>query len=100
MEELLRKIKTSLRISHTVLDDDILDSINECLRELRTLGVKSSMLDVSQELDPLVRSAVKLYCKATYTDDSAKAQRYMDGYDSLKSFLMMAEDYKEAPGDE
>ena len=98
---LLSKIKTSIRIKHTALDEDVTDTIAACLADLRVCGVHASMLDPSKGLDPLVLNAVKLYCKAEYTDDPAKAARYMSGYDGLKSCLMMAEEYiEEAVTDE
>lgn len=99
---LLKKIKTSIRISHTALDDDVDDNITACLADLRVVGVMAEKLDPSQELDPLILRAVKMYCKAEYTDDPAKAARYQAGYDALKSSLMMAENYgyKGAEADE
>lgn len=102
MDELLSKIKTSIRISHTALDDDVLDNIHACLADLKGCGVVESKLDTSKELDPLILNAVKLYCKAEYTDDPTKAARYTEGYDKLKSFLMMAEGYgyEEADSDD
>lgn len=90
---LLSKIKTSIRISHDVLNEDIADNIEACIADLRSVGILESKLDLSQDLDPLILSAVKSYCKAQYTDDTAKAARYQAGYDSLKSSLMMAEGY-------
>ncbi len=95
-ESLLSKIKTSLRISHTALDEDVLDNISACLADLRVCGLREDKLSTDTELDPLVLNAVKLYCKAAYTDDPVKAARYQGGYDALKSCLMMAEGYKEA----
>lgn len=92
-EGLLEKIKTGLRISHTALDEDVQDTIEACLADLLVCGVRAEKLDASQELDPLVLNAVKLYCKANYTDDTVKAARYQGGYDALKSCLMMAEGY-------
>lgn len=90
---ILAKVKTSLRISHTVLDEDVADSVNACLADLRMAGILESKLDGSRGLDPLILNAVKLYCKAGYTDDTAKAARYQDGYDALKACLMLAEGY-------
>lgn len=95
-ESLLSKIKTSLRISHTALDEDVLDNISACLTDLRVCGLHEDKLSTDVELDPLILNAVKLYCKAAYTDDPVKAARYQGGYDALKSCLMMAEGYKEA----
>ena len=99
---LLKKIKTSIRISHNALDDDVDDNITACLADLCVVGVLAEKLDPSQELDPLILRAVKMYCKKEYTDDPDKAARYQAGYDSLKACLMMAEGYgyKEADSDE
>lgn len=101
-EELLKKVKASLRISHTALDEDVQDNIQACLADLRMCGVMEGKLDTSKELDPLVLNAVKLYCKKEYTDDPVKAARYQGGYDAMKSCLMMAEgySYEEAVADE
>lgn len=93
---LIEKIKTSLRIKHTALDEDLTDTIAACFTDLRNLGgLNESVLDPTKDLDPLVLNAVKLYCKAEYTDDPARAARYRDGYDSLKACMMMAEEYCE-----
>jgi hypothetical protein len=45
------------------------------------------------EGDPLILNAVKLFCKASYTDDTGKAVAYQARYDAMKSCLMMAEGY-------
>ena len=93
-QELLLKIKTSLRISHTALDEDVEDTVAACLADLRVCGVQDALTAADlAELDPLILRAVKIYCKAVYTDDPAKAARYQEGYDALKSCLMMAEGY-------
>ena len=86
--DLLKKIKTSLRISHSVLDDDVTDTIEACLRDLKVCGVMEP-----QPTDPLILNAVKLFCKAEYTDDTGKAAAYLERYNALKSCLMMAKEY-------
>lgn len=87
-QELLTKIKNSLRISHSMLDDDVADSIEACLQDLKVCGVMNP-----DATDPLILNAVKLFCKAAYTDDTEKAAAYQARYDALKSCLMMAEGY-------
>lgn len=94
-KELIDKIKISLRISHDALDGDIEDSIGACFADLAVCGVK-----VTDENDPLILSAVKLYCKAAYTDDQNKAGAYMARYDALKACLMMAKNYGWTDDDE
>lgn len=90
---IVRKIKTSIRINHTVLDEDITDTIAAALADLGVCGVHEPPADDPQQMDPLILNAVKLYCKAEYTPDAAKAAEYQTRYDKLKSCLMMAEGY-------
>lgn len=90
---LLLKIKTYLRISHTALDDDISDTITACFRDLQVCGVSAPAPDDPQEPDPLILNAVKLYCKAHFTDDTGKAGEFLKRYDALKASLMMASEY-------
>ena len=97
---LLLKIKNALRISHSALDDDLSDTVAACLMDLKVCGVKAPEPDDPQETDPLVLNAIKLYCRKEFTDDPAKAADYQSRYDSLKSCLMMAENYREGVGDE
>ena len=92
---LLLKIKNNIRISHTKLDEDVTDTIQAALADLKVCGVKIPQTEDAQELDPLVLNAVKLYCKAEYTDDPAKAATYMERYNALKASLMMAEGYRD-----
>jgi hypothetical protein len=102
MDELLNKIKASIRITHDKLNEDVADTIEACLADLKVCGLRDEKLDTTKELDPLILNAVKLYCKAAYTDDPVKAARYQGGYDAMKSCLMYAEGYswKEAGTDE
>jgi hypothetical protein len=100
-QSLLLKIKINLRITHSVLDDDLSDTIAACLEDLKVCGVRTPEPDNIQDFDPLILNAVKLYCRKEYTDDTGKAAEYQKRYDSLKSCLMMASEYKkEAPSDD
>lgn len=94
--DLLTKIKTALRVSHTKLDEDIKADIDACMADLKICGVVHA-----QEDDPLILNAVKLWCRSLYTDDPAKGQQFLDRYGALKACLMMAEGYgREADPDE
>lgn len=92
-QDLLLKIKNNLRISHSVLDDDLTDTIEACLQDLKVCGVQVPASDDPLGYDPLILNAIKLYSKAAYTDDTGKAAAYQARYDALKSCLMMAEGY-------
>lgn len=97
---LVPKIKTSIRISHARLDDDIEDTILAALKDLQVCGITAPPAEDPDSVDPLILNAVKLYCKAEYTDDTAKAAEYQRRYDSMKSSLMMAEGYREVASNE
>ena len=91
----IEKVKVNLRISHSKLDEDLADTIEACLADLATCGVA-----VPREDDPLILSAIKVFCRKEYTDDTAKAAEYQKRYDAMKASLMMAEGYREDVGDE
>ena len=95
--ETLFKINTALRISHNVLDSDIMGDIDACISDLKVCGIIEP-----QETDPLIMNAVKLWCRSLYTDDTGKGAEYLRRYEALKACLMMAEGYgwKEADPDE
>ena len=97
---LVLKIKNNIRIKHTALDDDIEDTIEAALSDLKVCGVGIPEPEDSDIMDPLILNAVKLFCKVEYTDDSGKAAEYQRRYDSLKTCLMMSEKYREVPASE
>ncbi len=88
MDELLNKVKTAIRIKHTALDDDIADNIQACLLDLKMHGIEYAGAE-----DQLIQNAVKLYCKAEYTDDPAKAEKFGERYAKLRDSLKAAEGY-------
>lgn len=84
----LTKIKLALRISHSALDEDIRADIEGCLADL-----KAARIIDPQDTDPLIFNAIKLWCKANYTDDAAKGAEYLRRYEALRGALQMAEGY-------
>lgn len=85
---MLENVKLALRIKHNALDDDIQATIDACLADLEVCGVVHAPTG-----DPLILNAIKLYCRAFYTDDTAKGAEYLKRYEALKACLMMAEGY-------
>ncbi len=92
---LLQRVKTALRVSHAVLDGDIQADIDACMADLKMCGVAFDAVDP----DALIFNAIKLYCRATYTDDPAKGAEYMQRYNALKGSLMLASEYKAVTSD-
>lgn len=94
--ETLNKVKAFIRISHDKLNEDIQGSIESCLSDLKMHGVV-----YKDDTDPLILNAIKLYCKALYTDDTAKAAEYQSRYTALRDSLKAAKGYGwKEPADE
>lgn len=84
----IEKVKRALRISHTKLDTEVSDDIDECLADLISVG-----LVAPEETDPLILAAIKNHAKSNFTDDGAKAAEYLARYEKQKASLMMNDDY-------
>lgn len=70
---MLDKVKLALRISHTLLDSDIQDTIDTARAELVRAGVDSELANSDNKL---VSEAIKTYCKMIYGSD----QKLVEGY--------------------
>lgn len=91
---LIDSVKTTLRISHDKLDDDISQHISACLDDMKRLGI-SIPDDVEDVADiPLLFSAVKIYCMAQF-DFLNKGEQYKKGYESLRDSLSLSGSYRE-----
>lgn len=86
--ETVGKIKTALRIRHDKLDGDVADMIDACLADLEICGIVQP-----DEADAIILSAIKLYCRANFEDDTQRAADFQKRYDALKGCLMVASGY-------
>lgn len=85
-EESVKKIKRFLRFSHDRLDEEIGDTVDECLADLRSVGI------FAMEGETLIFSAVKLYCKAAFSEDPDESAKWMARYEDMKKSLQIAVD--------
>ncbi|MDR2898695.1 MAG: DNA-packaging protein [Clostridiales bacterium] len=87
MDELIKSVKLSLRITNDAFNQEIEELIASCKMELSLAGI--TKLD---EADPLINRAIIIYCKANfgYSEDSEKFHR---SYNCLKASLSLAGDY-------
>lgn len=87
---MLNKVKLALRRSGkvTVLDEEILDLIEEAKLDLETSGV----VNINEE-DPLIRKAIKTYCKANFGLENKDSEKYENSYESIKNKLALCGDY-------
>ena len=84
---MLEKIKMSLRINHTALDDELIDMIAAAKRDLARVG----LINIA-DTDTLIIQAVKLYCK-WHLNFEGEAERYMNAYTALAQSLSLSGDY-------
>lgn len=89
-QQLLEKIRKSLRISHTKLDDDIHDLIEAAKMDLKIGGVMKI-----DEADPLIIRAISLYAKSASGYFENMSERYEESYTMLKISLALAGDYND-----
>lgn len=90
---LLNAVKTALRISHSKLDDEIMQHIRACIDDMKRLGIAvPEYYDLASDI-PLLLAAIKLYCMAQF-DFLGKGEQYKKGYESLRDVLSMSSDYK------
>ncbi|OPJ58445.1 head-tail connector protein [Clostridium oryzae] len=87
---LIDKVKLSLKIDDSTMDEDIQDSIAAAKADLELSGVAKSNI---VETDPLIIRAVKTFCKAEYSISNEEANRYRDWYNSLKTSLAASTKY-------
>lgn len=84
---LLDDVKANLRISGNALNADIQDDIDAALMDLERVGI-----DTSDQSQPLIVKAVKLYCR-WQQDYMGKGEQYCKAYTGLMQALSSAGDY-------
>lgn len=87
-ENILHDVKAAVRIKSDAAGQEVLDLIESCIMDLEISGVY-----VCSENDPLVKQAVKLYCKANYGYDE-NTERFREAYESLKISMSLSGDYE------
>ena len=88
---MLAAVKENLRISGTALDTDLQDDIDAALMDLHRVGI-----DVTDQSQPLIIKAVKLYCR-WQQDYMGKGEQYCKAYTGLMQALSLAGDYIAEP---
>jgi uncharacterized phage protein (predicted DNA packaging) len=88
---MLNVIKNALRINGDDLDVEIIDLIESAKADLILSGVHK---DKVKDIDPLIKRAVTVYCKAHFGYDDPKiAERFEQSYISLKHHLTLSTEY-------
>lgn len=70
---MLDKVKLALRITHTMLDSDIQDTINTARSEMVRAGVSEELANSDINL---VQQAIKTFCQWQYCNDEKKTDGF------------------------
>ncbi|MDD9148155.1 head-tail connector protein [Sporolactobacillus sp. CQH2019] len=92
---LLPDVKTALRVTHTALDSEINDLILAARKDLFYSGVGQAVSEATDSIDPLIKRAIVVYCKANFLDNVADTERFQLSYDLLKTHLALSGDYQD-----
>lgn len=94
--EMLNRVKMSLRITTNAFDDEIKDLIQSARLDLGISGVV-----IPFELDALVRQAIVTYCKVHFGTPSTEYEfrNLKASYDEQKAQLQMSSGYTIWTGD-
>ena len=84
---MLAAVKENLRITTTALDTDLQGDIDAALMDLQRIGI-----DTSDQSQPLIIKAVKLYCR-WQQDYKGKGEQWCKAYTGLMQSLSLAGDY-------
>jgi uncharacterized phage protein (predicted DNA packaging) len=85
---MLESIRLALRIKSSAFDEEILELIESSKTDLKMSGITNI-----KEEDPLIRQAIKTYCKANFGLDNKDSEKYQSSYDMLKQHLSLCGDY-------
>lgn len=85
---MLTSIKLALRIKSSAFDEEITELIESSKIDLQISGITKIKED-----DPLIRQAIKTYCKANFGLDNKDSEKYQSSYESLKQHLSLCGDY-------
>ena len=88
---MLDLVKKWLRIrsDNTAFDDEVRGLIDACKQDLRRRGIKAA------DNDPLIKQAIKLYCKANFGYGGNDADKFQKSYESLAVSLSLSGEYLE-----
>lgn len=92
---MLEQLKTSLRISHNKLDDDLKANILACIEDLKKVGVTVIEYDGNEDDflgNELQLKAIELYIKWQY-DFNGKGEQFRKNYESLRDSMALSNLY-------
>ena len=92
-EQYISDIRQRLRVSHNLLDTEIVDIIQAAKDDLRISGILQNKID--DEDDSLIKRAVVFFAKADFGLDNTDSEKHMKCYETLKIHLMLSAEYRQ-----
>ena len=92
-QEWVEEVKRNIRAKSSGADQEAKGLIEACLKDLEIAGVY-----VTDTKNPLVKQAVKLYCKGNYGYDE-NTERFREAYAALKDAMALCGDYGRDAGE-
>lgn len=93
---MLEKVKLALRISHSYLDEDILDTINIARAEMIRSGISKEK--ANDDEDSLIIGAIKTFCKYQFSSDNTRVEGFRISWEYQLDNLRKTDGYR-AVGD-
>ncbi len=84
---LLDEVRTSLRVTHTLTDDEISMWISMAFADMARCGVRSELLSETDP-SPMVKAAVTCFAKGNYGFDNNEAAMFQQRYLWIVTSLM------------
>lgn len=86
---MLKTVKTALRITTDKLDNEVVNLINACKKDLSLAGVKKINVN-----DPLIIRAIIIYARANF-DSGVGIENFQKSYETLKCQLSLSGEYND-----
>lgn len=98
---LIDDIKVAVRLSSNDegLVGELEDLMGAALLDLKTSGIREEFLDPNQDLDLLIKAAVKLYVKTNWGFDNPDSEKFRAAYFELKAQLALTTEYRKEIAD-
>ncbi len=84
---ILKDVKDAIRVKADSVNDEVEGLIAACKKEMEIAGIL-----VIDETDPLVKQAIKLYCKAHYGYDE-KSEKFRASFEALRDSMALSGEY-------
>lgn len=92
---LISAVRTALRVSSTVYDNEIEDIIDAAVVDLMLSGVSAAAAGATDPA-PLIKRAIIVYAQAQFGLDNPDSEKYMASFRSLETHLALSAEYQQA----